>query len=93
MNKELEQIKQNIQNDVSTLNNDSATVFIYHNPSNARQTGAHAYGTPEDITRLVSVFINQFTDEQKRFLYSHLLLDDPDTLVSSVEEFLNSIEE
>lgn len=93
MNKELEQIKQNIQNDVSTLNNDSATVFIYHNPSNARQTGAHAYGTPEDITRLVSVFINQFTDEQKRFLYSHLLLDDPDTLVSSVEEFLNNIEE
>lgn len=93
MNKELEQIKQNIQNDVSTLNIDSATVFIYHNPSNARQTGAHAYGTPEDITRLVSVFINQFTDEQKRFLYSHLLLDDPDTLVSSVEEFLNNIEE
>lgn len=93
MNKELEQIKQNIQNDVSTLNIDSATVFIYHNPANARQTGAHAYGTPEDITRLVSVFINQFTDEQKRFLYSHLLLDDPDTLVSSVEEFLNNIEE
>ena len=93
MNKELEQITQSIKNDVTTLNNESAAVFIYHNPENARQTGAHAYGTPEDITRLVSVFVNQFTDEQKRFLYSHLLLDDPDTLVSSVEEFLNNIEE
>lgn len=89
----IEKLLQTVETQTKNVKGEETFIFLYNNPNTLRKAGAEVVGNLDDVARLTAVLASEFTPEQKRLFYTHLIMDDPDGMISIVEDYLEILSE
>lgn len=88
----MEQLKSTFNNVTETLKGNETFAFIYDNPNVFRGTGSVTYGDEKNVALLLAGVINNLSVEAKEDLFTHLVIDDPETYLATALSYIDAQE-